>query len=254
MPNHVTNKLFLKGSEGDIKRLVEIVGGDGEAFNVNRFFPMPEKLKATSSPARIISDDEYSDWLKRKKSGKLTPYEEMSNGPLTQEMSDNLKRVYGHDNWYDWALDNWGSKWGSYDSEYDEELGVFTFLSAWDPPARAIMRLSKLFPHVELKLHYADEAFGYNTGECIFKAGRLVSQYTPETGIDSYIFAMTINGDEDYCKSRLNMYDPDMDKIDDEFIMFCIILAHKKDYEFDIKVYVYNEQQDAILIYVFKQC
>lgn len=31
-------------------------------------------------------------------------------------------------------------------------------------------------------------------------------------------------------------------------------VAYKKDYEFDIKVYVYNEQQDAILIYVFKQC
>ena len=31
-------------------------------------------------------------------------------------------------------------------------------------------------------------------------------------------------------------------------------VAYKKDFEFDIKVYVYNEQQDAILIYVFKQC
>lgn len=31
-------------------------------------------------------------------------------------------------------------------------------------------------------------------------------------------------------------------------------VGYKKDFEFDIKVFVYNEQQDAILIYVFKQC
>jgi len=31
-------------------------------------------------------------------------------------------------------------------------------------------------------------------------------------------------------------------------------VAYKRDYEFTIKVYVYNEQQDAILIYTFNQC
>jgi hypothetical protein len=44
-------------------------------------------------------------------------------------------------NWYDWSVENWGTKWNSYEGHVtDEGIG---FSTAWTPPAPIIAALAK---------------------------------------------------------------------------------------------------------------
>jgi len=48
-------------------------------------------------------------------------------------------------NWYIWAIDNWGTKWGTYETRVHQLGGdgspiLIEFQSAWDPPNRETMR------------------------------------------------------------------------------------------------------------------
>jgi hypothetical protein len=54
------------------------------------------------------------------------------------------QQPFGRNNWYDWSVDNWGTKWDVNDASYedfDNRLSI-TFLSAWSPPTLATMVLA----------------------------------------------------------------------------------------------------------------
>jgi hypothetical protein len=41
------------------------------------------------------------------------------------------------DNWYDWKIENWGTKWNSHDVKISEEHEYpmrLSYTTAWDPP------------------------------------------------------------------------------------------------------------------------
>jgi hypothetical protein len=84
--------------------------------------------------------------------------------PLTAKRQKALLQKYGTDNWYDWAIRNWGTKWGVYEvSDWDEIRGgerIF-FQSAWSPISKIMPLLSKKFPRVHMVLKYADEGGGF---------------------------------------------------------------------------------------------
>ena len=72
-----------------------------------------------------------------------------------REISDNeehisLNRIVpkpkdiGED-WYDWCVTNWGTKWEITESFEDEE-GWICFDTAWSTPATAILSLSEKWP------------------------------------------------------------------------------------------------------------
>ena len=49
---------------------------------------------------------------------------------------DNLEK-YGFQDWYNWSIHNWGTKWDACNShiESDDEDYIFiTFDTAWSPP------------------------------------------------------------------------------------------------------------------------
>lgn len=52
----------------------------------------------------------------------------------------NLKEC-GYETFHDWRLDNWGTKWNSY--EADPSIDGVSFSTAWSPPAPVIGALSK---------------------------------------------------------------------------------------------------------------
>jgi hypothetical protein len=72
----------------------------------------------------------------------------------------NIK-YFGHKNWYDWCISEWGTKWDiGRDSAYGDEaeiengecLKIF-FDSAWSPPIKAYEKLEELgFHHHRLLL------------------------------------------------------------------------------------------------------
>ena len=129
MPNHITNSVTFKGPKDKIDWLKEdFKEEDGEkVFDFNHIVPMPEDLKGSRSPALILED------LTKKQLGDSW----YKDAAISQEESDRRRKEYGADNWYDWSVKNWGTKWNAYDLEVyameDEKIAV-CFLTAWSPP------------------------------------------------------------------------------------------------------------------------
>lgn len=73
---------------------------------------------------------------------------------------------YGHVDWYDWSIANWGSKWNAYSSYLDEENNAIEFDTAWGCPFPVLDKLAKLcYEHnVWFTGKWADEDIGHNVG------------------------------------------------------------------------------------------
>ena len=102
--------------------------------------------------------------------------------PMPEELKGTTSPSDGP-NWYDWSVDNWGTKWDVYLSygiiaNEDETIDLFStdgkFFTAWAPPIPVIRKLQKDYPDYEFTLEYVDE------GWCF--AGTLMS-----SGTDLYI-------------------------------------------------------------------
>jgi hypothetical protein len=102
---------------------------------------------------------------------------------ITQAESDRLIGVYGYDNWYDWCIFNWGTKWNAYDvtewSIHDREDGTMSatiyYETAWSPVTALWMKVSKDYPKCEFYHEFADEGGGFLGSEVIFD-GRIISE------------------------------------------------------------------------------
>lgn len=88
-------------------------------------------------------------------------------------------RSTGYMTWYDWSLDNWGTKWNAYNQQ-DERNTIDTifFQTAWNSPILLIRKLSGMFPFVTIELTFADESGGY-TGRLKFHGGEFIEINQP---------------------------------------------------------------------------
>jgi hypothetical protein len=76
----------------------------------------------------------------------------------------SLRERYGVTWWYEWRIQNWGTKWDCYGGSVSEPLAgklEANFNTAWSPPTPAILRLSEMYPDVEMTLHSLDEGGGF---------------------------------------------------------------------------------------------
>lgn len=217
MPNHVSNILTVKGTNEKVAEVIKVLMNDNEEVTFDNFFPMPEELRNVSSPVKVVSQKEY-DEQKLELERKLASGENVwsTTLPITKEMQDEYLEKYGSDNWYDWAIENWGTKWGAYSGYAINEDSVF-FQSAWSTPYEAMVRLSIMYPEVEIKVAYADEDFGHNVGEYTLKDGYEIDSNTPEGGsMEAMRMALNIHDGEDYYLSE-NIYDITEDDIHDSW-------------------------------------
>lgn len=150
MPNHIKNVLKVTRAK-DKEQASEIAS---KLKDFNTITPMPKELIDTQSPARIISQEEWD------KEEAMTPEERkekwLSRG-ITQEMSDDFNKRFGFNNWYDWARENWGTKWNAYDITHEEGSDTIEFDTAWSMPEPIIARLSEMYPEAELFIKFSDE-------------------------------------------------------------------------------------------------
>lgn len=70
---------------------------------------------------------------------------------------DNITQ-YGFPSWYDWSVDNWGTKWNSYGAHVNVSTGELMFLTAWAPPLNIYHKLHEM--GYRFTVSYADEDFG----------------------------------------------------------------------------------------------
>jgi hypothetical protein len=46
--------------------------------------------------------------------------------------------------WYDWCIQNWGTKWRGYDGRFNDDQTAFSFCTAWSPPLPVIKKLAEI--------------------------------------------------------------------------------------------------------------
>ena len=135
MPNWCDNQITITGPNSVIDKIEKIVKEDDSHKNtglLNFFKPMPKELEGTTSPS--------------------------SSADKPQPM------VEGFDNWYDWRVENWGTKWEvcefygvdrqHLNDSLDESTISFAFSSAWSPPINAYEQFLKDNENCSLKAYY----------------------------------------------------------------------------------------------------
>ena len=72
------------------------------------------------------------------------------------------------EDWYHWCTEHWGTKWGAYDiddwqfeNNYFNHTATIYYNTAWGPPIRFYLHVSKMYKHLVFKQEYADEGGGF---------------------------------------------------------------------------------------------
>jgi hypothetical protein len=168
MPNHVTNIVTIEGvSEDRLTAILAAIRMDDvegrRSLDFNKIIPMPDSV--------------YQGNLGNKE-----------------------RQIYGENNWYDWAVKNWGTKWNSYDYDNEPIHGDFNqieFQTAWSRPEPVVVRLSEMYPDVQFRHQWADEDIGVNVGEITYQEGEEIEYDVPEGGSkEAYEMAADIMGVE----------------------------------------------------------
>jgi hypothetical protein len=154
MPNWCENSVTINGE--NLTPLREAIG-DGTGL-MTRFFPMPKALE-----------------------GSISPF----NG--TPEESAKLIELYGCNNWYDWKVKNWGTKW-----DVDASVGkpddgsiYLRFDSAWGPPLEGMAKISRLFPDVTIRHAYFEPGMCF-VGVAEISNGEIEDAYSDDPDSDDW--------------------------------------------------------------------
>ena len=146
MANWVYNVLGAHDEQG-VKFVFDNCINDDKSFTFNKLIPMPPILMKSCSPVRICNNfDEFIatygervDFTFKKEGMLICGYEAV----MTPECSKNLIKKYGTDNWYDWALCNWGCKWDARMSDPVEgDDYEFKFETPWGIPEAFIRKFA----------------------------------------------------------------------------------------------------------------
>ena len=185
MPNYVMHNVTIKGSVETISKVTNQIintkdnNGDVVPFSFQTIIPRPVSLDIPSS-----SEVERGiDYLNGDEAVRMKIKEQYATYPdgenrlkecirLAKIALDNIKK-YGHKNWYDWNLANWGTKWDVCNPSVqttDNEI-TLKFETAWSTPEPIFKKLAEQYPDLMIDIDYADEDLGYSCGNYSYVDG-----------------------------------------------------------------------------------
>lgn len=173
MPNWVYNYLTIEGSKEDISAIKTQLNQPFQRQH-DQWNPATGQMELQDV---LYPNPVFAFWNIIKPTD-LEAYNKQSDHSLP--MKEQL--MFKGDNWYDWNVRNWGTKWDvavSHNDLYPEtelieeedwsDRTMYRFNTAWSPPLPAIENLSKQYPNVEFNLSYEEET-GWG-GEYLFVDG-----------------------------------------------------------------------------------
>jgi len=126
-------------------------------YDLTRVKPCPEDLQITSTyfDIGVVQEDPEQEALR-------------------QQYITNLE-IYGHKDWYDWCVSNWGTKWPPSVHSIDGSKDHLSIRgdSAWAPPSALIAFITAQYP-VEAYLSYQEDSMcfagvdAYVRGEVVY--------------------------------------------------------------------------------------
>jgi len=126
MPNWCNNNIELAHKDPAMLERAKAAFVDGRLLD--EFIPLPAELKDTTSPS---------------------------------ETNEALMEKYGASDWYNWCINNWGTKWdiSPYGCEIENGQLVGSFDSPWGPPLEAYAKLEEL--GFEVRAYYHECGMGF---------------------------------------------------------------------------------------------
>ena len=137
MPNHCSNQLTIRGDEFHRKRFALQAYSSDTRLDLDNFSPMPFALSLQS---------------------KMHP------DPRSPRYRELLVKAYGFDNWYDWRIKHWGTKWGCYHVRLSivGRVHHYNFSTAWSPFSPGILEsMARMFPMLSFELLFAEIGCAY---------------------------------------------------------------------------------------------
>jgi hypothetical protein len=170
MPNHVFNYITIQGDEDDLLRLKKLLS-------------MPQPIQLVDSKYDNLCFNFHS---------LITPDKSIwdeYNGKVPKEpkpLEESL--MFQGNDWYDWNIRNWGTKWNAYDVEIKDGTNTlkcyltYTFNTAWSPPVSIIAALGNKIRELGLKLQFnweyeEEQGWGGEYRFTIKDGFQLVSEY-----------------------------------------------------------------------------
>ena len=147
-------------------------------FSFTALLPTPPELRGLSAPARIVTLKERKKFLEDKAMNNGRSYGE----PITKKMSEDFIKRFGYNDWYNWNVANWGTKWDA--DVYHIESNLLTepnssavtlkvgFNTAWSPHTSWFNALCDILRDEELsmEIRYSEEGMGF-AGTHYFNSG-----------------------------------------------------------------------------------
>ena len=177
MPNWVYNQLTIEGSPESVTKLKNQVSApftrEHDQWNM--------ETQQMESKEYTYDNPIFAFW-------NIVRPTDLSIYALQKDPNEDPKKWFSGNNWYDWNVRNWGTKWDvsvSNDDKYpdteliDEEPNgdnlvlVYKFNTAWSPAFPAFEKLSAQYPDLLLTLSYEEET-GWG-GEAEFVRGEMIS-------------------------------------------------------------------------------
>lgn len=137
MPNYCENCLSIEGNTVTVNSVLNFVKSMENDFDFERIIPMPNYI------SQVPVD--------------------------TKE-----REMYEKNNWYDWSIKNWGTKWNSIDPEVDGD--DIRFYTAWSPCEPVIAALAKRFPDVGFTYTFCEPGQSFCGGR-IYENGEMIFYY-----------------------------------------------------------------------------
>lgn len=171
MPNWVVTRVYVNGDNK--KKFLDWVKKHEDSL-LNSTVPMPKTYKDWDTT-------NYKDGKGLKVGDQLTDMHDMLREiVVTEDFIKGLKsavkyqkKKYGSVGWYEWRVENWGTKWevGNVDI-YEDSI---EFQTAWGVAEPVVRRWSEMFPNTEFDVRYADEDIGHNCGTFTYSNGELTN-------------------------------------------------------------------------------
>ena len=172
MPNHCSNRVSFYGdSESEIQKLHDIFSkglenddnvDTGSVFG--HFIPEPDWANI---PLSEEDQYEYSFSSARGEVGEKPVMVINEESPFMNGLRFKSTNAQD-DRWYNWRVQNWGTKWDCYTLEMDDtDLPhgfEVTFETAWSPPEEVCSAIREQYPNVSISRFYDDpgcEIAGY---------------------------------------------------------------------------------------------
>ena len=85
----------------------------------------------------------------------------------------------GEDDWYDWRIENWGTKWNVEKEDNRWEGMTVRITTPWNPPYQALKKLSEQYPDIRMDVRWLEENDEYLTTK------EYTSKWTLIAGVES---------------------------------------------------------------------